>query len=203
MLASEPFDAFERRYRIILEEVHLLVLSGELSSAAARVRRFGRFLSETFTPSPADVERAAAAYFAGFHASRQPVTGAVPLLQHLRAHVKIGVVTNNVLAEQIEKLRHLGLDALVDVLIASEEVGVAKPHPAIFQAALERLACTPDQVVMVGDNWENDIVGASRVGIRSIWLNRYDDPPPDVTLAPQIIELAPLEEIARLLLDRP
>src|SRR5215212_5369804 len=202
-LASEPFDAFEQRYRIILEEVHLLVLSGELSPADARSRRFGRFLSETFAPCADDVELAAAAYFAGFRASRRPVAGAVALLQHLRTHVKIGVVTNNVLAEQVEKLRHLEFAALVDVLVASEEVGVAKPHPKIFHAALERLACTPDQVVMVGDNWENDIVGASRVGIRSIWLNRYADPHPDVTLAPQITELAPLEDIARLLLDRP
>ena len=203
MLASEPFDAFEQRYRILLEEVHLLVLSGELAPAEARVRRFTRFLSETFVPSPDDVQRAAAAYFAGFHASRRPVAGAVALLRHLRAHVKIGVVTNNVLAEQVEKLRHLELDALVDVLVTSEEVGIAKPHPAIYHAVLERLACTPNQVVMVGDNWQNDIVGASRVGIRSIWLNRYADPHPDVTLAPQITELTPLEEIAQLLLDRP
>jgi hypothetical protein len=75
LLASEPFDAFEGRYRIILEEVHLLVLSGELSPAAARARRFGRFLTETFSPSPDDIERAGTAYFTGFHASRRPVEG--------------------------------------------------------------------------------------------------------------------------------
>ena len=125
------------------------------------------------------------------------------LLSHLKPQVGIGVVTNNVRHEQVEKLQFCGLDSLVDVLVTSEEVGVAKPHPAIFRTALERLSCTPDQVVMVGDSWENDIVGASQVGIRSVWLNRYDVPHPDVTLAPEIVELTPLEEIARLLLKNP
>jgi FMN phosphatase YigB (HAD superfamily) len=53
---------------------------------------------------------------------------------------------------------------------------------------------------MVGDNWENDIVGATQVGIRSVWLNRYAETHPDVNLAPQITELTSLETIARLIL---
>ena len=203
MLASEPFDTFELRYRVLLEEVHLLALSGELSPAAARLERFDRFLSSTFPSTREDAERAGGLYFAAFRAARRPVAGAVELLSHIRPHVQIGVVTNNVRHEQVEKLQFLGLDTLVDELVTSEEVGVAKPHPAIFHTALERLTRTPDEVVMVGDNWENDIVGASRVGIRSIWLNRYADPHLDETLAPQIVEFAPLEDVARLLLGHP
>jgi putative hydrolase of the HAD superfamily len=180
--------------------VHLLALSGALTPAAARLERFSRFLSATMSATLEDAERAGGLYHAAFRAARRPVAGAVELLSHLRPHVSIGVVTNNVRHEQVEKLQFLGLDGLVDVLVTSEEVGVAKPHPAIYHAALDHLGCAPDEVVMVGDNWENDIVGASRVGIRSIWLNRYAEPHRDATLAPEILELAPLEEIARLLL---
>jgi len=199
-LAAEPFDAFELRYRILLEEVHLRVLSGALTPAAARLERFHRFLSAVFTSTSEDAARAGLLYQAAFRAARRPIAGAVELLGHLKPHASIGVVTNNVRHEQVEKLRFCGLDGLVDVLVTSEDVGVAKPHPAIFHAALEHLACRPDEVVMVGDNWENDIVGASRVGIRSVWLNRYNEPHRDATLAHQIVELTPLEEIARLLL---
>lgn len=199
-LASEPFDAFELRYRVLLEEVHLKVLSGELSPAAARSERFQRFLSVAAPASLADAARAAELYATAFRASRRPITGVLDLLGHLKAHVRIGVVTNNVRREQVEKLQHCGLDRLIDVLVTSEDVGVAKPHPAIFRAALEQLACTPDQVVMVGDNWENDVVGATRVGIRTIWLNRYAEPHPDLTLAPEITELTPLEAVVALLL---
>src|SRR5215207_784594 len=199
-LADEPFAAFELRYRTLLEVGHVLALSGALTPAAARLERFHRFLSAAFTATIADAERAGRLYQEAFRAARRPIAGAVELLGHLKPHVSIGVVTNNVRHEQVEKLRFCGLDGLVDVLVTSEDVGVAKPDPAIFHAALEQLACTPDQVVMVGDSWENDIVGASRVGIRSIWLNRYAEPHRDVTLAYQILELAPLEELARLLL---
>src|SRR6266487_233529 len=54
VLASESFDAFELRYRILLEAVHLLALSGELSPAAARLERFHRFLSATFSSTRED-----------------------------------------------------------------------------------------------------------------------------------------------------
>jgi putative hydrolase of the HAD superfamily len=201
-LASEPFEAFELRYRILLEEVHMRALSGELTPAAARLERFHRFLSAAFASTLEDAERAGGLYHEAFRAARRPVAGAIELLHHLRPHVRIGIVTNNVRHEQVEKLQFCGFESLVDELITSEEVGYAKPHPAIFQAALERLACEPDEVVMVGDNWENDVVGASRVGIRSIWLNRYAAPHPDAALAPEIVELAPLAEIARLVLAR-
>jgi HAD superfamily hydrolase (TIGR01549 family) len=199
-LATEPFEAFELRYRILLEEVHLLVLSREFTPAAARQKRFHRFLSAAFSATLAEADRAALLYQAAFRAARRPVAGAVELLSHLKPHVSIGVVTNNVRHEQVEKLSYCGLDGLIDVLVTSEDVGVAKPDPAIFHAALEQLACRPDEVVMVGDSWENDVVGASRVGIRSVWLNRYADPLRDATLAHQIVELTPLGEIARLLL---
>src|SRR5262245_57317296 len=139
-LAAEPFDAFELRYRILLEEVHLLALSGELTPAAARLERFHRFLSAAFTSTVEDAERASGLYRAAFRAARRPVAGAVELLSHLKPHVSIGVITNNVRHEQVEKLRFCGLDGLVDVLVTSEDVGVAKPHPAIFHSALEQLA---------------------------------------------------------------
>jgi len=55
-------------------------------------------------------------------------------------------------------------------------------------------------VVMVGDNWVNDIVGASGVGIRGIWLNRYGEPHLDPVLAPEILALEPLTEIVALIM---
>src|SRR4051794_14495225 len=91
-LATEPFEAFELRYRILLEEVHLLALSGELSMAAARLERFHRFLSATFPSTIEDAERAGGLYHTAFRAARRPVAGAVELLGHLKPHVSIGVI---------------------------------------------------------------------------------------------------------------
>ena len=115
--------------------------------------------------------------------------------------VVIAVVSNNMLDEQVEKLQFLGLAPLIDELIVSEVVGVAKPHPAIFREALKRLDCEPHEVVMVGDSWSADIIGAQQLAIRSIWLNRGEIPCPDAALATEIRAFEPLEVVMDLLLS--
>lgn len=91
---------------------------------------------------------------------------------------------------------------LPPVLVVSEAVGVAKPDPAIFQTALQRLHCAASEVVMVGDSWPADILGATNLGVRAIWLNRHGQPCPDSTLAKEIHAFEPLDTvIAQLLSD--
>src|SRR5437870_1167181 len=80
-----------------------------------------------------------------------------------------GIVTNNLLEEQQDKLQYCGLASCVDVLIASEDVGVAKPDRGIFDIALDRMGVAAPDAVMVGDSWANDIAGALNAGIRAVW----------------------------------
>jgi FMN phosphatase YigB (HAD superfamily) len=83
---------------------------------------------------------------------------------------------------------------LVDALITSEDVGVLKPDPAIYQVALQRLQASPAQTVMVGDNWSADVLGALAVGIRPVWLNRFGA----ARLLPHVAELTSLEPLAEV-----
>ena len=82
----------------------------------------------------------------------------------------------------------------VDALIVSAEVEAAKPDPAVFMAALQRIHCQPREAVMVGDSWEQDILGAVRAGIRAVWLNRFGLLCPDSTLAAEINSFTPIEK---------
>jgi HAD superfamily hydrolase (TIGR01662 family) len=59
----------------------------------------------------------------------------------------------------------------------SEDVGLRKPHPRLFQMVLDDWELPPDQVVMVGDNRKTDIQGAQNAGLRGIWLDRDVDHP--------------------------
>jgi putative hydrolase of the HAD superfamily len=61
-----------------------------------------------------------------------------------------------------------------DQIIISGAFGRGKPDPTIFEHALERMGLTKDEVIMVGDNLMTDILGASRAGIKSVWINRHD-----------------------------
>ena len=62
-------------------------------------------------------------------------------------------------------------------IIISGNVGKGKPDPLMFQHALERLQLHKDEVIMVGDNLNTDILGASRLGIKTIWINRRQQKP--------------------------
>ena len=84
-----------------------------------------------------------------------------------------------------------------DAVITSESVRAYKPHPQIFEAALKALRANPAEVVHVGDSLAEDIAGASRLGIRTIWVNRGEvrrtptDPKPDA----EVRDLASLPDV--------
>lgn len=84
--------------------------------------------------------------------------------------IKLGIVSNGGTKMQSLKLKAMGLDRLFDVVVISEEAGVAKPDPAIFGLALERLGVEPEEAVFVGDNPTNDVAAAHALGMRTLWL---------------------------------
>ena len=102
---------------------------------------------------------------------------ALPVLEELRAvELRIGLVSNGI-RDLNEFVAHHQLD--VDVAIGSRAHGRVKPHPTIFQAALEHLGAAPDESVMVGDSLAEDVEGARALGMRAILIDR-DDRHPDV-----------------------
>jgi putative hydrolase of the HAD superfamily len=201
-LRRVSLDEIGAVYRVLLEELHKKVLVGELSIEDARKERFRRFFArfgEEVSEETAYEE--CLHYRREYLASRKPVDGAEDLLRALRGAVKIGVVTNNLVEEQREKLRVCGMEALVDELVVSEEVGVTKPDRGIFEEVLRRLGCRASESVMVGDSWDVDIVGARGAGIRAVWLNRDGISCPDASLAIEIRSLRPTSEVAEIIMQ--
>ena len=100
---------------------------------------------------------------------------ALPVLDELRrVGVQIGLVSNGI-RDLREFVAHHGLD--VDAIVDSRSHGRVKPHPTIFQAALDLLAVAPADAVMVGDSLEEDVEGARALGMRAILVDREDRHP--------------------------
>lgn len=95
----------------------------------------------------------------------------VSCLEQLSKTYKIGVIANQELGTA-ERLQQHGILKYIDLVIASAEEGVAKPDPRIYQIALERSGCKPENAVMIGDRIDNDIVPAKRMGIKTIWIKQ-------------------------------
>ena len=83
-------------------------------------------------------------------------------------HVPKCIVTDFTAEAQYEKLIQLGIEDWVDHLVTSEEAGVEKPHPFIFKLALQKLGLKADEVVMIGDSYKKDCLGAADLGIDSV-----------------------------------
>lgn len=109
---------------------------------------------------------------------------------------RICLVTDLTAHIQHRKIKKLMLDKYVDLVVTSEEVGHEKPHPSMFNLSLEKLKCSKDEVCMVGDSFKKDILGASRLGIQSIWLNSSGDT--EEHNSPLIKEVNSFEKILKL-----
>jgi YjjG family noncanonical pyrimidine nucleotidase len=167
------FAAFAQRHAEVLETFHARFLAGEFTLAEARVARM-RTLFASFDRQidDATAARAAQLYREQHQANRSLVTGALELLEALRNRCRLGIVTNNSTAEQLEKLRALDIARYFDAVVISEDVGVTKPDPKIFSIALERIGARAADTVFIGDNWTNDICGALDAGMAAVWLDR-------------------------------
>ena len=87
------------------------------------------------------------------------------VLARLRAGGARLAVVSNWDVSLHDVLERTGLRALVDAVVISAELGVAKPDPAIFRAALERLAgARAAEAIHVGDSVEHDVAGARAAG---------------------------------------
>lgn len=201
-VAFEQFEAHHVRY---LEEMHIEVLAGRIDLDDARRERFRRvFAALGVEMSDEAVAGAASAYRSGYLAERRAMDGAAELLAALAPRVRIGIVSNNLLDEQQDKLEFCGLTRYVDALIVSGDVGISKPEPGIFRIALERLGVSASEAVMLGDSWPADVVGARRAGIRAIWFNRLRQPKAAEPWADEILEinaLIPADCVVPLLLE--
>ena len=94
------------------------------------------------------------------------------ILRDLRGNYTLGLITNGVPDIQRSKIQGAGLEPHFKEIIISGEVGVGKPDPRIFEVALKRMAVPAEETAMVGNSLARDVIGAQRVGIRGIWLNR-------------------------------
>lgn len=125
-----------------------------------------------------------------------PLTGALDLLNALKGKVKIGIITNGFTALQQARLERTGLLGYFDLLVISEQVGHAKPHPAIFDYALARMGNPPRaRVLMVGDNPDSDILGGINAGMATCWLNAHGRSQPEgITPMWQVASLRELQD---------
>lgn len=93
------------------------------------------------------------------------------IINTLKQHVKVGIITNGSTQRQRAKILNSGLNSYFDTIIISEEAGMSKPDIRIFESALSKLNVQPEDALFVGDDLEKDIAGCQHAHIKGIWFN--------------------------------
>ena len=93
------------------------------------------------------------------------------ILEYLRPKYRMYILSNGFTELQSRKMQSARIAHYFDGIVLSEDIGVNKPNPIIFEHALKVAGATPEESLMIGDNYEVDIEGAGHVGIDQVFYN--------------------------------
>lgn len=184
-------DAFLESDRIAIDEFYAgpAGASGD-TARLGRSRHFLRLLGL----SEEHAQRVTTLYQDAYPRIDAPVAGAKQVVRHLADRFRLGVISNSMPDVQYQKLETLGLREFFDVIVLSEEVGIRKPDPRIFQTAAALCQREPRECLHVGDSFESDVIGAKGAGMKTCWFNPLRKPVPEGASLPEY-EISTLQEL--------
>lgn len=116
-----------------------------------------------------------------------PFPDAIPFLKAVRqAGLITGVVTHGLTAKQAEKIVRLGLMPYLypNAIFISDQLGIAKPNPKLYQAALRAIGVQADEAMHVGDSLSHDIAPPKGLGMHTAWIYRTAREGQDLAIKP-------------------
>lgn len=153
-----------------------------------------------FAADRATISRIRRAMAIPIDARFQPLPGAGDLLRSIDELGMRSIITSNTYWRDAdsywEDFRMLGVADLIADIVTSVDAGHLKPHPAVFQMAMQRAGVSADRCVVIGNKEANDVEPAKALGMRAI-LVHPDDPAPESSKADAVA--ADLWECARVL----
>jgi putative hydrolase of the HAD superfamily len=93
------------------------------------------------------------------------------ILEYLHAKYKLHIITNGFEEVQYTKLKSANIIHFFNEIITSEKAGVKKPEIGIYEYALKQVGAKKENTIMIGDDWEADILGAINAGIAPVYFN--------------------------------
>lgn len=116
--------------------------------------------------------------------------GAELILDYLAEKYTLHIITNGFNDVQHLKLKNSGINDHFSTVTTSEEIGVKKPNPLIFTAALKKANASASSSIMIGDTFEADILGAENVGMETMYYNYRKEPlPQKYTIVDHLLDI--------------
>ena len=116
--------------------------------------------------------------------------GTYQILDYLKTKYKLHIITNGFKEAQTNKLKSSKLDHYFETVTSAESAGVKKPNPQIFNHALNSAKAETKNSIMIGDNYEADILGALNIGLDAICFNYHNvQEQPDIKFVNHLLDI--------------
>ncbi len=164
----DSVDKLYRKYTVHNEKLWDLYREGKLAKEELRGLRFHLTLKDFGID-----DRELADKFGNEYIRISPLKAnlfprALNILEYLKPKYKLHIITNGFSEVQDIKIKTAGLNNFFDKIITSEEAGTKKPDTKIFEYALKKANANPNESLMIGDDFEVDIIGAINAGIDQV-----------------------------------
>ncbi|UCD18465.1 MAG: HAD family hydrolase [Candidatus Zixiibacteriota bacterium] len=151
----------------IREEVAEKLKGVETNLERLRLEAFCNSLAAVGRPDDTIAEQLNSVYLKHRFEDIELYPDILPTLEILKKRYTLGIVSNG-----NSFPGRCGLDGVFEFIVFSQDYGIEKPDPRLFEIAIEKAGCPREQMLHVGDSLECDILGSARAGIKSVWLNR-------------------------------
>ena len=169
------YDSFESFYSIYMEKNHQLweqYAKGEITKDYLSLERFLHPLRLVGINDATLARQLGDDFLHRTTMQTQLVDGAIELLDYLKDKYTLSIISNGFVEVQYIKLRRSGLLPYFTHIFLSEEVGYQKPDIRFFQAVLEKLDAKNTECLVIGDNFQTDILGAQNAKIDAVFYKK-------------------------------
>ncbi len=194
ILAAIDEETFLTTYDRINQMLWKKMAAGELSAERLKTMRFELTLDE-LDANHADPAELSAQYFNVYGRQCFEISGAKEILSYLKPQYPLGILSNGFPNIQENKLRSLDIGSFFNYKIYSAEVGVGKPLPGIFEFAQKTVGAPAEELVYIGNSYEEDVLGATSAGWSAIHFSPGGDVIPDGLADFTIRDLLELKQI--------
>lgn len=155
-------------YQAVNKPLWVAYQNKEIKAEEIQTRRFAK-LSEQTGQHPLDLNQELMAEMAKVS---RPLEGVEKMLTDFHGKIKMGIITNGFTALQQSRLENTNTHHFFDTVVVSEQVGVAKPDPKVFDFAFSKMGeVEKSKVLMIGDTLASDVLGGNNFGIDTCWFN--------------------------------
>lgn len=167
----DSFDHFYSLYRKRNEELWVEYGNGDITKEELNRQRFFFPLQAVGINDKALAMQYSDDFFAIIPTKKGLMPHAKEVLEYLAPDYNLYILSNGFRELQSRKMRSSGIDLYFKKVILSEDLGIMKPWPDIFNFALSATQSQLHESVMIGDSWEADIKGARGIGMHQVFYN--------------------------------